>query len=131
MLVRPRIQLPVIRVVEIVSNFIRIRREGGFTLIEITVAVLIIGVLLTIAVPVFSTARDKARANTCIRNLKTISDAKDQFTMENGKVVGDSVSMNDLVPTYIRNTPECPSGGTYDPLTVGDTVDCSFEGHEL
>ncbi|GIV13145.1 MAG: hypothetical protein KatS3mg021_1427 [Fimbriimonadales bacterium] len=38
------------------------RRERGFTLVEIMIVVLIIGILLAIAVPSFMNARERSRA---------------------------------------------------------------------
>ncbi|HUV03633.1 MAG TPA: type II secretion system protein [Armatimonadota bacterium] len=112
-------------------RLIRTRRRGGFTLIEIMVVILIIGVLLAIAFPVFGKARDTARTKTCIRNLREISDAKEQYTMEARKKEGDAVSFANLVPTYLRKTPECPAGGTYDIQPAGENPTCTIEGHEL
>lgn len=107
------------------------RRNGGFTLIEILIAVLIIAVLLSVALPVFGKARENVRLKSCIKNMRNISDAKEQFGMEYRKAVGDVVTMDDLVPGYLRRVPECPSGGEYTIGTIGEEVDCSYEGHDL
>lgn len=105
------------------------RREGGFTLVEIMIVVLIIGILLAIAIPNFMTAREKSRAKSCVANLKQIDAAKEQWAMDNNKQNGDAVTMGDLVPTYIKNTPTCPSGGTYTVGNVGTDPTCSIGGN--
>ena len=112
-------------------RLIRTRRRGGFTLIEIMVVILIIGVLLAIAFPVFGKARDTARTKACIRNLREISDAKEQYAMEARKQEGDLVSFANLVPTYLKNVPECPAGGDYNIQPTGEQPTCTIEGHEL
>ena len=48
----------------------------AFTLVEIMIVVLIIGVLLGIAVPNFARAREQARAKACIQQLRLIDSAK-------------------------------------------------------
>ncbi len=107
----------------------------GFTLVEIMIVVLIIGILLAIAVPNFIKARESSRTKSCVANLKQIDSAKEQWAMDNKKVAGDSAGFSDLVGTdkYIKSTPECPSSGTYTIAGVGTNPSCSksTDGHEL
>ena len=103
----------------------------GFTLVEIMIVVLIIGILLAIAVPNFIKARETSRTKSCVANLKQIDAAVEQWAMDNKQSQGASVSLSALIgagstTTYIKNTPSCPSGGTYsDPETVGTAPTCS------
>lgn len=113
-------------------NLIRKARAGrGFTLVEIMIVVLIIGILLAIAVPNFVRARESSRTKACISNLKQIDAAKEQWAMDNNKSNGDACAMTDLVPNYIKSTPSCPSGGTYTVGNVGANPTCSIAGHSL
>jgi len=48
----------------------RIRKTKGFTLVEIMIVVLIIGILMAIAVPNFIKARSNSRRQTILANLK-------------------------------------------------------------
>lgn len=65
----------------------------------------------------------------CERNLLMIEGAKEQFAIEHD---GQAPStLGDLIPAYISNEPDCPSGGTY---TLGDmqvTASCNQPGHHM
>ena len=90
----------------------------GFTLVEIMIVVLIIGILLAIAVPNFIKARESSRAKSCVANLKQIESAKEQWAMDTkAGPTATPVLGTDLVPNYIKTTPQCPTAGAY---TVGN-----------
>ena len=111
-----------------------IARNGrGFTLVEIMIVILIIGVLMSIAVPSFVQARESGRRSSCLGSLKEIETAKERWAMDNKKTNGDTVDFTDLVGStlYIKSTPSCPQGGTYSVNAVGATPTCSVSTHVL
>ncbi len=107
----------------------RIRKTKGFTLVEIMIVVLIIGILMAIAVPNFIKARSNSRLQTVIANLKQIDSAKEQWAMENGATSGSAVTSANLSPTYMKSWPDnTPVTGTYVPQNVG--VNPTFNGKD-
>jgi prepilin-type N-terminal cleavage/methylation domain-containing protein len=107
------------------------RRERGFTLVEIMIVVLIIGILLAIAVPSFINARERSRANACRANLRQIQAAKEQWAMATNQGATATPGWDDLVPTFMQQRPSCPSGGTYTIGNLSTNPTCNVTGHTL
>jgi prepilin-type N-terminal cleavage/methylation domain-containing protein len=106
----------------------RNRKSGAFTLVEIMIVVLIIGILMAIAVPNFIRARETSRRNSCIANLKQMDSAKEQWAMDNKAASGAAVVMADIAGTYMKGPvtgPTCAAGGAYTVNVVGTNPACS------
>jgi len=101
--------------------------------ITIGLAVIIIPMMAAIAVPNFVKARDTARKNACINNLRQIDAAKQQWALENNKKSDDTPTAQDL-NKYIPNgfdSLHCPAGGTYTINKAGEPPTCSVPNHRL
>jgi prepilin-type N-terminal cleavage/methylation domain-containing protein len=105
------------------SRFVKKVRRG-FTLVEIMIVVLIIGILLAIAIPNFVRARNTSRGKACQANLKQIDSATEQYLMDNRTTTYPALSA--LTPTYMKTAPSCPSGGTYTMGSAGAFPTCSI-----
>lgn len=86
-------------------------RSSGFTLIELLVVIAIIAILAAILFPVFAQAREKARAITCISNLKQlglgammyVQDYDETFPMGQYHEGSRHVIWPDVIFPYIKN----------------------------
>src|SRR5438552_8343561 len=58
------------------------RRIQGFTLIELLVVIAIIAILAAILFPVFAQAREKARAVSCLSNIKQLGLAVNMYVQD-------------------------------------------------
>lgn len=72
------------------------RPRPGFTLIELLVVIAIIAIVAAILFPVFSQAREKARAAQCLSNLKQVGMAARMYSQDFDEV---------LVPNYLAGSP--------------------------
>ncbi len=76
-------------------------RNKGFTLVEIMIVVVIIGLLASMAIPAFQKVRQSSQDKAVLNNARQLSAASDQYYLENGV---STVTLSDLLgPTsYIK-----------------------------
>jgi len=111
------------------------RNQKGFTLVELMVVVVIIGILSAIAVPVYNNVTEKAEASACKANIRTLEGALEAYKAVNnitGQVSGGADAIKELlVPDYIKEWPKCPDGTaeyTHDADT--DTFSCTIHSED-
>ncbi len=110
------------------------RDNKGFTLVELMVVLLILGILVAIAIPIYNRTQDTAKENTCFANQRTIEGAAAQYHAEVGEwptAIYNESGDSDL-RDYIQNPGAltCPAGGTYT-LDDKGKVTCTEHDHYL
>jgi general secretion pathway protein G len=115
-------------------NFIRRKansagRNKGFTLIEIMVVIVILGVLATLVVPRIMGRPDEARAAAAKNDVRQVMNALKMYQLDNGKFPATDQGLAALVtrPTngatnwkgYLEKLPVDPWGKPYQYLNPG------------
>lgn len=98
------------------------RKDEGFTLVELMVVVLIIGILVAIAIPIFNAAKASAQQKTCFANERTVEGAYQTYLADGNDALAATDTWADLASLltgtssgapYLERTPVCPAGGAY------------------
>jgi len=96
------------------------KQDAGFTLMELMVVMIIIGILTTLAIPSFVSAVKSAREAVLKEDLRVMRSAIDSYTMDKQKA---PQSLDDLVQEgYLKVIPEDPMTHVRDSW-VTDTSD--------
>ena len=96
------------------------RQDAGFTLMELMIVMVIIGILATLAVPSFIGAVKSAREAVLREDLHVMRAAIDSYTMDKQKA---PQALDDLIQSgYLREVPADPMTHTKDSW-VTDTTD--------
>jgi prepilin-type N-terminal cleavage/methylation domain-containing protein len=98
------------------------KRESGFTLIELMIVILIIAILVAIAIPVYISIQNGANTNTAKANMRTIDGAIQAYKANAGTQV--SPAQADLVPTFLKKWPSGPAGYVYS-IDSGGSASCT------
>lgn len=101
------------------------RREQGFTLLEIMVVLVIIGVLAALVAPRFIERADEAKVEACKVQMKNIAQALKLYRLQHGSYPSSGAGLNALVSggkdgkRYMDAIPKDPWGNSYIYLSPG------------
>ena len=103
------------------TNAIRrmLRRDEGFTLIELMVVVMIIAVLIAIAIPSFLGFRESAQDRGAQSEVRNVLLAEKAFWLENGDYTETAADITAFEPSAVLDA--SPANGVYIDLNVADT----------
>lgn len=110
------------------------RKQKGFTLLEVMVVVVILGILASFVVPNLLGNKEKADQQKAVTDIVALENALDMYKLDNSVYPTTDQGLEALVskPTgspeprnyrndgYIRRLPKDPWGGDYQYLSPGD-----------
>ncbi|WP_172380510.1 type II secretion system major pseudopilin GspG [Vibrio sp. Vb339] len=116
----------------------RMKKQSGFTLLEVMVVVVILGVLASFVVPNLLGNKEKADQKKAITDIVALENALDMYKLDNSVYPTTDQGLDALVSKpsspeprnyrdggYIKRLPNDPWGNEYQYLSPGDngTID--------
>ena len=115
-------------------NVVKRRRQAGFTLLEIMVVIVILGLLVSIVAPNVLQNQDRAMVEKAKADIAMLEQALDMYKLDNHSYPTTDQSLDALVnkPTsspeprnyrsdgYIKRLPQDPWGNQYQYLQPGE-----------
>ena len=109
-----------------------LQKKAGFTLVEIMIVVMIIGLLAAIGIPNFLKARQNTLKKTALNNARQVLSAVDQYALQyalgesdnvdstaiNGYLKGGTAGLNIGSKTATLTTPVAVDGVTAEDLAA-------------
>ncbi|MEZ8143664.1 type II secretion system protein GspG [Enterovibrio norvegicus FF-33] len=110
------------------------RRQQGFTLLEIMVVIVILGVLASLVVPNLLGNKDKADQQKAVTDISSLEGALDMYRLDNSVYPTTDQGLDALVSKpssspeprnyrqdgYIKRLPQDPWGNDYQYLNPGE-----------
>ncbi|MCW6031367.1 type II secretion system major pseudopilin GspG [Pantoea sp. JK] len=109
------------------------QRQRGFTLLEIMVVIVILGVLASLVIPSLMGNKDRADRQKAVSDIVTLENALDMYKLDNGRYPTTEQGLKALVAApaiapqprnyrsdgYIRRLPQDPWGNDYRLVSPG------------
>jgi len=110
------------------------QRQGGFTLLEIMVVIVILGILASLVVPNLMGNKEQADRQKAVSDIVALENALDMYKLDNSRFPTTEQGLEALVTKpqsepeprnykddgYIRRLPQDPWGNAYQLMSPGE-----------
>lgn len=84
----------------------KLMNKKGFSLVELMIVVVIMGILIAVAIPLYGAIKDNANNKTCLNNIKTIKSNAANYAASYNQNCQDLASLKSMFDD--GKMPECP-----------------------
>jgi prepilin-type N-terminal cleavage/methylation domain-containing protein len=108
-----------------INRISKLRHEQGFTLVELLIVIVILGILAAVVVFAVGGISDTGEESACRATAKTVESASEAFRANNDDYASqisdgdETTNSDDLVPDYMRE----PEDGTLNAAGTVITLD--------
>lgn len=89
----------------------KLMNKKGFSLVELMIVVVIMGILIAVAIPLYGAITDNANNKTCATNIKNIkTNAANYFSAHEQKAIDNVTDLKAMFDD--NNLPKCPVDNT-------------------
>ena len=99
------------------------KQDKGFTLVELLIVIVILGILATVTVFAVRGITDKGQTNACAVERRTLDTAIEAYFADNGS---DPAAVGDLSPGYIKSVPDAAKWTFVAPAAGPPATPASF-----
>ena len=102
------------------------KKDRGFTLVELLIVIVILGILATVTVFAVRGITDKGQENSCKVERRAIETAFESYFADTGADVPAATGLAALVPGYLKTDPSARwTFAAGSPPTITGTGDCA------
>ena len=111
------------------QTIVRSRARKGFTLVELAVVIIIIGILAAFAVPRFLDSVERSKAGEAFNYLAAVRSAQERYSIRQGTYADDITKLDIQMPDPKYFTVGTPAAGSTGSLEDSWTLSLTRSGN--